>query len=155
MHRPDCIIRAMAYADLPSVMAIEELAYSHPWSERAFRDCLGVGYPAWVLTSPEGQIWGYALATMAVGEAHVLNIAVAERKRGQGLAGRLLEALLQRAARESITQVFLEVRPSNGAARALYERYDFEQVGRRPDYYPGTPAREDALLLARSCQPLA
>lgn len=142
-------IRPMRYRHLRTVVAIERSSYEMPWSERIFRDCLRVGYSAWVVGNDIRPVAGYALATFAVGEGHLLNICVAGFARGTGASNQLLETVIAQAERENASELFLEVRPSNIPARRLYERYGFECRGRRPNYYPGRSVREDALVLAR------
>src|SRR3546814_14721851 len=81
---------------LPQVLMIEQEAYTHPWTEGIFSDCLRAGYSAWVVTNTLGEVQAYALMSMAVGEAHILNICVAPDQRRQGMAGFLLRHLLMR-----------------------------------------------------------
>ncbi|MBO9470351.1 ribosomal protein S18-alanine N-acetyltransferase [Endozoicomonas sp. G2_2] len=141
-------VRGMRSRDVPAVLEIEQVSYGYPWSERIFRDCLRVGYHAWVATDLDEQVIGYALLSVAVGEAHVLNLCVAPDARGHGVADRLLEALIGQAEAERAERVLLEVRPSNKSARRLYKRCGFERIATRPGYYPAPDGREDALLLA-------
>ena len=141
-------VRGMRSRDVPAVLEIEQVSYGYPWSERIFRDCLRVGYHAWVATDLDEQVIGYALLSVAVGEAHVLNLCVAPDARGHGVADRLLEALIGQAQAERAERVLLEVRPSNKSARRLYKRRGFERIATRPGYYPAPDGREDALLLA-------
>lgn len=91
---------------------------------------------------------GFALARVVADEAELLTIGVLPAWRGQGLAGRLLGAVLTRAAALGVTRVLLEVAEDNAPARALYARRNFAIVGRRPGYYrrPPEPAI-DALIL--------
>ncbi|MGQ0530873.1 MAG: GNAT family N-acetyltransferase, partial [Panacagrimonas sp.] len=84
-------------AQLAQVLDIETRAYAFPWTDGIFRDCLKSGYSAWVVQSAEGTMLGYAVMSMAVGEAHVLNLAVDPVRRRQGLARFLLMHLLQLA----------------------------------------------------------
>ncbi|MBS64614.1 ribosomal protein S18-alanine N-acetyltransferase [Salinisphaera sp.] len=140
-------VRAMRSRDVPAVLEIEQLSYGYPWSERIFHDCLRVGYRGWVATDLNARVLGYTLLSVAVGEAHVLNLCVAPDARGHGVADRLLDALIARAAHENAERVLLEVRPSNKAARRLYKRRGFQRIATRPGYYPSPEGREDALLL--------
>lgn len=141
--------RCMRARDIEAVVAIERSTYEFPWSERIFSDCLRVGYRAWVVDRPDLAAAGYALASIVVGEAHLLNLCVAPAVRRQGAAVCLLETVIAQAAAECAGELFLEVRPSNRAARRLYKRYGFETRGRRPNYYPDRNGREDALLLSK------
>lgn len=147
-------LRPMREDDLAAVHLIEARAYEFPWSVGIFRDCLRAEYPAWVLHDG-ARIVGYFLMSIAAGEAHVLNICVAPEAQGQGHGRRLLHALLQMARGRSVSRVFLEVRPSNANAIALYHDEGFNEIGRRPRYYPATDGREDALVMAMELLPEA
>ena len=133
---------------LDAVMAIEHRAYPFPWTRGIFRDCLHAGYPAWVLLE-DGVLVGYGLLSIAVGEAHILNLCAAPEVQGRGYGRRLLRALLKQARARAAQQVFLEVRPSNKGAIALYHAEGFNEIGRRPRYYPAANnGREDAIVMA-------
>lgn len=135
----------MSEALLPAVMDIEERAYPWPWTLGMFRDSLNSGYLCHVLADA-GQLLGYTVIYVAVGECHILNICVEPEKHGKGLGRLLLRHALERAIDHGAEQTFLEVRPSNTAAIGLYESMGFVQVGLRKDYYPAGDAREDALV---------
>ena len=142
-----CALRPMREDDLAAVMAIEIRAYPFPWTLGIFRDCLRADYPAWVLLR-EGQVVGYFLMSLAVDEAHVLNVCIAPGQQGLGLGRKLLRSILQLAHARGAQRVFLEVRPSNTGAIALYFDMGFNEIGRRPRYYPASDGREDALVMA-------
>lgn len=132
---------------LVQVMDIERRAYPFPWTEGIFRDCLKIGYSAWVVTSPRGDVMAYALMSMAVGEAHVLNLCVEPAYHQQGLGRFLLTHLLRLARSAGMEIMLLEVRKSNAAAIALYLGMGFRKLGVRKGYYPAHQGSEDALLL--------
>lgn len=140
-------LRAMREADLDAIMAIEVRAYAFPWTAGIFRDCLRAGYAMWV-QELQGVIVGYGVLSIAAGEAHVLNLCTAPSHEGKGLGRRMLQALLKIARGHGAQRVFLEVRPSNRRAIALYERSGFNEIGRRPRYYPAHDGREDAIVMA-------
>ncbi|MGJ0490661.1 ribosomal protein S18-alanine N-acetyltransferase [Methylobacter sp.] len=147
MSRRDLMrIRRMAVSDLPSVAAIEKKGYQFPWGEDIFRDCLKARYECWVCEERD-KVLGYCIASIAVGEAHVLNLCVDPAEQGQGIGRKLLENLIE-SARGRAETVFLEVRPSNTVAIALYENMGFNEIGIRKGYYPAENGREDALMLA-------
>lgn len=133
---------------LPEVLDIETRAYAFPWSEGIFRDCLKAGYSNWGVQSRAGTLAAYAVMSMAVGEAHILNLAVDPLLRRQGLARFLLSHLIQVARAAHTTVMLLEVRRSNKAAIQLYHGFGFQQIGTRRNYYPGHDQREDAFVLA-------
>jgi ribosomal-protein-alanine N-acetyltransferase len=147
MSRRDLMrIRRMTMSDLPSVAAIEKKGYQFPWGEDIFRDCLKARYECWVCEERD-KVLGYCIASIAVGEAHVLNLCVDPAEQGQGIGRELLENLIE-SARGRAETVFLEVRPSNTVAIALYENMGFNEIGIRKGYYPAENGREDALMLA-------
>jgi ribosomal-protein-alanine N-acetyltransferase len=86
---------------------------------------------------------------MGVDELHLLNIAVARSQQNQGMARAMLALLYARCQARQASMLWLEVRPSNERAHALYRREGFVEVGRRPDYYPAPDGREDALVMRR------
>ncbi len=150
--RPDSLptqLRAMHEADLPHVLAIEAASYAFPWSIGVFRDCLRAGYGCWVLESDLGDIFAYAVVSVAADEAHLLNVCVAPEVQGQGHGRRLVLRMLDAARWHRAERVFLEVRPSNPGAIALYESLGFSEIGRRPRYYPAHGGREDAIVMGR------
>ena len=141
-------IRPMHELDVPAIVVIERAAYQFPWSEGIFRDCLRVGYVCRVI-DVGGDMAGYAIMSTGAGEAHILNVCVADDYRGRGLARRVLAYLLERARAAGMHEAFLEVRPSNTTAARLYHSMGFEQVGVRRGYYQATVGREDAAVLRR------
>jgi ribosomal-protein-alanine N-acetyltransferase len=140
-------LRPMRESDLDAVLAIEVRAYPFPWTRGIFRDCLLADYPAWVLEQG-GRIIGYGVLSLAGDEAHVLNVCAAPEVQGRGHGRRLLRSLLKIARARGAQRVFLEVRPSNAHAIALYHDEGFNEIGRRPRYYPAKEGREDALVMA-------
>lgn len=140
----------MTPADLDAVMAVEQAVYPFPWTRGNFADSIVAGYDAWVF-SDDGGLFGYAVAMWVPEEIHLLNISIAEGRQGRGLGRSVLRALCADAAARGAGTMLLEVRPSNGAARALYESEGFALVGVRRRYYPAAGgSREDALVLTRS-----
>jgi ribosomal-protein-alanine N-acetyltransferase len=146
-------LRPMHEAHLEQVLDIERRAYPFPWTDGIFRDCLKVGYSAWIVASPTDEVLAYSIMSMAVGEAHILNLCVEPAYHQQGL-GRFLLAHLQRLARGAGMDILLlEVRKSNAAAIALYLGMGFHKLGVRKAYYPAREGSEDALLLGHSLKP--
>jgi ribosomal-protein-alanine N-acetyltransferase len=141
-------LRQMRPDDLEQVAAIEQRAYEFPWTFGIFRDCLKAGYGCWVLARTGGELVGYGVLSVAAGEAHVLNVAVAPDERNQGHGRRIMKRLLDLARWQRVERVFLEVRPSNEGAVALYHDLGFNEIGRRPNYYPTRRGREDAIVMA-------
>jgi ribosomal-protein-alanine N-acetyltransferase len=138
----------MTYEDLSMVSDIERRSYEFPWSHGVFRDCLLAGYKNIVLLRGD-EVAGYGVLSVAAGEAHILNICVNPDYRSRGYGEKLLDEMLFRARAASVRQIFLEVRPSNERAIALYRKKGFHQVANRPAYYQAHQGREDAAVLAK------
>ncbi len=148
MHEAAVAVRDMRAEDLADVSAIERRSYEFPWSHGVFRDCLLAGYQNMVLER-EGDVAGYAILSIAAGEAHILNICVSPTFRSMGYGERLLDEVLLRARTAAVRQIFLEVRPSNTNALALYRKKGFHKVAKRPAYYQAEHGREDADVLVK------
>ncbi len=139
----------MRAADIPSVAEMERAAYEFPWTEGIFRDCLRVGYDCRVLEGDGGVLQGYVILSVAVAEAHLLNLCVHPDRRRCGLGRDMLRHAIAEARMAGAERMFLEVRPSNLAALALYDDEGFVEIGCRPRYYRSRAGREDAVILAR------
>lgn len=138
--------RPMTEADIDAVLKVEYAAFSHPWTRGIFLDGLK-SYHCWLMFEGSQQV-GHGVIQLILDEAHLLNITVKPESQGRGLGLRLLEQLMSQARQLGARECFLEVRASNQAAYRLYERYGFNEIGRRRGYYPATDGREDALVMA-------
>jgi ribosomal-protein-alanine N-acetyltransferase len=142
-------LRQMTEADLPAVMKIERSTFPFDaWSEGMLRGELA-DQPRtrhYIVAVADGEIVGYAGLAAAGDQADVQTIAVSAGMQRFGVGSAMLKELLAEAARRGATAVFLEVRADNPAAQALYERFGFERIGLRRDYYDdGT----DAIMMMR------
>lgn len=129
-----------------AILDVERAAFSSPWSLGAFWS--EVESPVsqfWVLCKGEG-VAGYICFWVVADEIHLLNLAVAPFQRRAGIGKRLLDKMVEVGRQERIGVVFLEVRPSNLPARALYQKEGFQELGRRPGYYEDNG--EDAVIMA-------
>lgn len=138
----------MSDEDLPRVVEVEERGHLYPWTRSIFADCMRVGYGCLVLEQSD-LIVAHLVMASGSGQAHILNLCVDPAWQGKGLGRGFLDYALKRLRIDGVETVFLEVRPSNTVAIAIYESRDFNEVGRRRDYYPAAKGREDALVLAR------
>jgi ribosomal-protein-alanine N-acetyltransferase len=141
-------LRTMLHDDVAQVADIERRSYEFPWSHGVFRDCLLAGYHCIVIEREE-RVVGYSILSIAAGEAHILNLCIDPKFRQLGYGEGLLEEILERAVNAEVKEVFLEVRPSNSKAIALYNKKGFRQVASRPAYYQAREGREDAAVLAK------
>jgi len=135
----------MREADLARVVAIERTVYSHPWTRGNFADALRAGYHCRTLHL-EGELVAYFVLMVAAGEAHLLNLSVASVQQRRGHGTMLLGEAFGLARAGGAHSLFLEVRPSNLAAIALYLRHGFRRIAVRRGYYPAHSGREDALV---------
>ncbi|HLM08242.1 MAG TPA: ribosomal protein S18-alanine N-acetyltransferase [Thermoleophilaceae bacterium] len=139
-------IRRLTYADLPQVIAIERRAFPTPWSLAMF--VLELSKPSGICLASvrDERVIGYLVCSRYDTVWHLMNIAVDDRMRREGIASALLERLFEIADKPS-EQYTLEVRTSNDAAIRLYERFGFRAAGRRRAYYHDN--REDAIIMWR------
>lgn len=143
------MLRPLAASDLDAVAVIERRAYAHGWTRGIFEDCLRVGYCCWGVEDL-GTLAGYGITAVGARECHLLNLAVDPACQRRGLGRLMLHHLMAIAGDWGAEAAFLEVRPSNAPARALYAEAGFEECGRRRGYYPRPGGgREDALVLRR------
>jgi [ribosomal protein S18]-alanine N-acetyltransferase len=134
--------------DVAEVLAIEQSVFPHPWSRGNFLDSLASGYEAWVVRDAAQNMLGYVLLMMILDEAHLLNIALRADAQGQGMGRLLMDKAMSIARGKNALSLFLEVRPSNSRALATYQRYGFDRVGLRKNYYPAANnGREDAVVM--------
>jgi len=147
---PGLTIRKAGLTDVRAILAIEKESFPTPWSRWTFIAELTqpISYFLVIGPSPPSpwQLWGYIIFWVVADEMHLLNLAVHPNQRRRGIARVLLEEALRQSRAQGATVAWLEVRPSNTAARGLYESFGFKEVGRRPRYYEDT--QEDAILLA-------
>jgi len=156
LNRVDLMrFRKMSKADLPEVLKIEHAGYNYPWAEGIFHDCLKAAhYDCWVCEDTENKMTAFCIVSTAVGEATVLNLCIAPDERKQGLGVKFMQHVIETAQDRKAESVFLEVRPSNTGAVALYESLGFNEIGIRPGYYKAeNGVREDALMMAYTLLP--
>lgn len=137
----------MTHDDLEWIVRSECELHASPWTRGNFVDALASGYSSWVMRH-EGAPAAYAIMLLVLDEAHLLNISVAKNMQRRGLGSICMEYLFKQARLRGATQFFLEVRPSNAPALALYRQHGFVVVGRRKRYYPAPGGeREDAQVM--------
>ena len=136
-------MRPMRPSDLPAVMEITHRSLPLPWGEAVWREELASPLGLYLVLEVDGAVSGYIGLKVISDEAHVMTIAVRPEQRRRGFARTLVEAALADPASVRVRLVYLEVRPSNTGARALYGSLGFVETGIRPGYY----GDEDALLM--------
>jgi ribosomal-protein-alanine N-acetyltransferase len=141
---PELRIRPMREHDLPRVMEIEVQCFSTPWKEPTFKGLMRRTDTDLYVAEIEGRIVGYAACWTVIDQSELGNVAVTPDARGLGVGGALVDTVVERVKARGATECFLEVRESNGVARAIYRDRGFTVVGRRRSYY--AHPTEDALV---------
>lgn len=145
-------IRVMTPEDLPPVLAIEKVAFKHPWSPELLQRELTHEWSTILLCEqrePDGRYrtLGFAIFWIVHDELHVLNVATDPSQRRRGVARAVMAEALARARERKCTLATLEVRRSNEAALTLYKDLGFRAVGIRPNYY--VDEAEDAIVMVK------
>ena len=130
---------------LPQIQRIEQQSFSVPWTEQMLRMQLDPDSHVFLTAEADGGVVGYIGMMYVLDEGYISNVAVRPDHRRRGIANALLDELERRARALMLSFLTLEVRESNAAAVALYEKRAYRVVGRRKNYYE-KPA-EDALLM--------
>jgi len=142
------VIRPMRREDVDGVTLLEQRIFPDPWPRQAFSEELGRSNRGVLVAEIGGVLAGYGCYIVIYGEAQLTNIAVDARFRGKSVAKKLLNRILEIAKAADCENIFLDVRPTNKAAIALYRKYGFIELYRRADYYR-SPV-EDALVMVRN-----
>lgn len=133
---------------LDELERLERICFSRPWSKRMLGEELENQCAAFLVAEDEdGKVLGYAGLLVMMDEGYITNVAVFPEYRRCGVAAKIIEVYMNFAKANRLAFLTLEVRPSNAAAIALYQRFGFEEVGRRKNYYD--LPKEDALILTR------
>ena len=141
----------MDRSHLSGVADLEKLCFTTPWNEAMLEEELYNDTASFIVAQGEnGEVLGYAGLHVILDEGYIDNVAVRPEYRRQGIADQLLDVFC-RFGEAHLRFLTLEVRPSNTAAVALYEKHGFHEAGRRKNYY--TDPTEDALLLTKEFQP--
>ena len=148
---PRIKVRQMRNGDLPQVLVIETSSSNTPWTRAMFQSELGRPGTIDLVADQGGDVVGFIMVSRYADVWHVLNVCVRHGRRGQGIGGRLLEELFERAGGKPHLGFTLEVRVSNEAAIHLYRRKGFLDHGIRPGYYSDNG--EDAIIMWRSGGP--
>jgi ribosomal-protein-alanine N-acetyltransferase len=142
------LIRNYLPTDAVAVLVITQRSpQAAQWSADGYDQTLAAGQLV-LLAEENRHICGFAAARIIDREAEILNIAVDPLQRRTGVGSALVAAILEEAMRAEVQRVFLEVRASNQAAVAFYERHGFSKIGERKDYYRD-PA-ESAVLMSKA-----
>jgi [ribosomal protein S18]-alanine N-acetyltransferase len=138
-------LRPARHADIDAVLEIEHASFGDPWNRSAFVDLVGDPRVAFLIADAGGAVRGYVVAWFVLDEGEIGNLAVTRNARRRGIGALLLDGAIAAVRASDVDTLYLEVRDSNAAARALYASRGFVEVGRRREYY--RKPKEDALVL--------
>ena len=138
-------IKRMDSSHVKALSESEKECFSTPWSENALSDELSNNFARFFVAECDGKASGYIGAHNILGEVYITNVAVSKAFRRNGIAEKLIKTLVDFCENEGMEFVTLEVRRSNEAAKKLYSKMGFEEVGERKDFYENP--REDAILM--------
>lgn len=141
------IILDMNETHVAAVAELEKVCFADPWSEKSVASELLNPLSLWLVAMEGEDLAGYIGSQTVMGETDMMNVAVSPEFRRKGIAEALVNALVERLREMESHCLTLEVRASNGPARALYEKLGFIQVGCRRNYYRNP--REDGLILRK------
>lgn len=140
-------ILQMTVQQAPQVAALEKRCFTDPWSENSVASELQNPLSLWLVAMDGERLAGYVGSQTVLGESDMMNVAVDEDYRRQGVGKMLIEALVEYLKARESHCLTLEVRDSNTPARNLYGSLGFSEIGRRKNYYRNP--REDALILRK------
>jgi len=140
--------RYMVDKDIDEILKIETSSNPHPWSKQNFLDCLQRNYYC-LIQELNQETSGFAIQSISLEEAHLLNIGIKEEFRGKGLGEDILNKVIIFSGSIGCRKVFLEVRVSNNKAISLYQKEGFKKVDIRRNYYQLGEEREDALIMTK------
>lgn len=138
--------REASIADAQGISANEQSSHITPWSLGLIKDSINGSHLVWVIEQQQQNI-GHLFVLPVLGQWELLNLVINPQSQGRGFGFQALSFLLQQAKSEQISSIFLEVRRSNQAARNLYSKLGFEEVGVRKKYYKLADGREDAIIM--------
>lgn len=139
------IIRNMQESDLPQVAEIERQIFSVPWSLESFGESMQLEHTIYLVAEEQEKVMGYCGMYRVFNEGEIVNVAVSEEHRRQGVAKELLEQLFKESEKLKVDNFFLEVRESNEGAIALYKKLGFIEAGIRKNFYE--KPRENAIFM--------
>lgn len=137
----------MTAEDIAQVAALEQACFSDPWPQSVLAHELENELSLWLVAKQGGEVLGYVGSQSVLDEADMMNLAVRETARRQGIAKALVSVLCRKLSEKGVQSLTLEVRDSNEPAIRLYEALGFIQAGKRPNYY--FHPREDARILRK------
>ena len=143
--KKEILIEKMQLQHIAQVLEIEQDCFSEPWTYNGFYNEIYNGQSYFVVATVGNDVAGYAGMYCVFGDCFVTNIAVKKNYRRAGVGKSLLQSLFSYAENQKANFISLEVRASNDAAKALYKKFGFKEVGTRKNFY--TKPIEDAIIM--------
>jgi ribosomal-protein-alanine N-acetyltransferase len=135
--------------DAAAIAALHGVSFARGWSEQEVETLMTDRHVMTHRAMNGSTMAGFILSRLVEDEAEILSVAVANARRGRGLARSLLNLHMRRLAGLGARAIFLEVDEHNAPAIRLYERAGFHEISRRPNYYPGAGGKAAAALVLR------
>lgn len=132
---------------IPMLEELEKQCFSSPWTSQMLQSQFPDDRHVFIVAENDGVVLGYVGMMYVLDEGYISNVAVSPSCRRQGIGDALINELLLRCEKLALSFVTLEVRESNQAARALYAKHGFTDVGQRKNYYD--LPKEDAILMTK------
>ncbi|MDD2586584.1 MAG: ribosomal protein S18-alanine N-acetyltransferase [Syntrophomonadaceae bacterium] len=147
MLNPHFLIRKMTVQDIDQIMDIEKEVFTLPWSRESYLGELKNKFATYLICDSEGEVAGYAGIWVVFEDAHITNIAVAQRFQGMGMGNTLMQEVEKVARDKKARRILLEVRPSNERAINMYTNLGYVATSLRKGYYPDNC--EDAIIMTK------
>lgn len=147
MLNPHFLVRKMTIQDIDQIMEIEKEAFTLPWSRESYLGELKNNFATYLICDSEGEVAGYAGIWVVFEDAHITNIAVAQRFRGMGMGNALMQEVERVAREKKALRILLEVRPTNKRAINMYTNLGYVSTGLRKGYYSDN--NEDAIIMTK------
>lgn len=143
-------IRRANFRDIDSIVRTEKECFTDPETERNIKDVIENEVYDVFVAEIDGNVAAHIITQTSCGDTDILSVAVGISHRRNGIGGELLKKVVEESGNKDVSNIFLEVRESNLAAIALYEKYGFEKVGERRNFYDNP--RENALIMKKNCK---
>ena len=146
LKNKEIIFRKVKKSDLDSIMEIEVVSFSLPWTKSSYEEMMQLDNACFIVAEHNSEVIGYMLYQFWPDGAELHAFAVKPECRKQGVGKLMFDELFQLSKKQNIKAMFLQVRPSNKWALRLYKKVGFVIVGHRKNYY--TDDGEDANIMA-------
>jgi ribosomal-protein-alanine N-acetyltransferase len=137
----------MQLSDANEIARLEEEAFSDAWTEKGILDTFHQQQAFVVVGEMDDKVVGYCIMYYVLDEGEIARIAVDDNCKRQGVGRAILNQVECICKEKEITRILLDVRESNGAARAFYRNYGFVEDGIRKNFYE--MPKEHAVLMSK------